>query len=250
MSKADDNKSKGKGDALKAARAKLAAGKKAKPEVAKIEDDPTAAPEAPKAEPTIEINVESAVERDPRWPAAGTKVGHDFRGVISTAEAKIVANGIEFDGEVYATPTTAAKAAMKAHGMTVQPVNGWAFWGLTGKARKVKAKVGSDGDVEVEIEGSESSGSKAPSAPKADPKKIALVLDAIAEGGSAKVSEIHGRIEARLGEKLKAKGIAEAIRVATSVGFAARVDGKPDCLELTGQGVVARAVAAAAFAAA
>jgi hypothetical protein len=97
---------------------------RAKRRAAELADDADLRVVPPRARVAIEPAAEPT-PHDPRLPAPGTVLTRAYKG--KTLEVKVSSGGFEFKGGRYASLSAVAKAATGSH------LNGFAFFGLTGK---------------------------------------------------------------------------------------------------------------------
>jgi hypothetical protein len=69
-----------------------------------------------------------AAPKDPRLPVPGTVLTRPYKGGV--LQVRVLADGFEYAGEKYGSLSAVAKAATGSH------MNGFAFFGLTGKGAK------------------------------------------------------------------------------------------------------------------
>ena len=105
--------------------------------------------EKAKREPKVANGVVGRHGKDgeKRLPEVGTALKRTNREGV-TVTAKVVATGVEYDGQVYASLSGAARAAMPKLGYKWASVDGYLFWGLKEvpkKKREPKPKSDSEG---------------------------------------------------------------------------------------------------------
>jgi hypothetical protein len=98
---------------------------RAKRRAAELADDADLRVVPPRAKANTPTAAEPDVTHDPRLPAPGTVLTRAYKG--KTLEVKVLSGGFEFKGERYASLSAVAKAVTGSH------LNGFAFFGLTGK---------------------------------------------------------------------------------------------------------------------
>jgi hypothetical protein len=98
---------------------------RAKRRAAELADDADLRVVTPRARMNVVPGEDAPAPHDPRLPAPGTVLTRAYKG--KTLEVKVLSCGFEFKGDRYASLSAVAKAATGSH------LNGFAFFGLTGK---------------------------------------------------------------------------------------------------------------------
>jgi hypothetical protein len=98
---------------------------RAKRRAAELADDADLRVVTPRAKENAEPANASPALHDPRLPAPGTVLTRAYKG--KTLEVMVLSGGFEFKGERYSSLSALAKTITGSH------LNGFAFFGLTGK---------------------------------------------------------------------------------------------------------------------
>jgi hypothetical protein len=98
---------------------------RAKRRAAELADDADLRVIPPRAKGSTNAPADDPAPHDPRLPAPGTVLTRAYKG--KTLEVKVLGTGFEFKGGRYASLSAVAKTITGSH------LNGFAFFGLTGK---------------------------------------------------------------------------------------------------------------------